>query len=162
MKLLKCVRFDGSDEQVFDIAAGPDEWVVPGSFAFTLMSPENITGKTRQAFANGFLGLTTFGRSTFAIVKEAGPGEAEILARHLANHFVEHYGAPDMAEALPVAQDEISFVADLSKDAAINTVFTLRRYFGDDGQIREEFRTIEAPTGTPVHAKIWSVVDDEP
>jgi len=161
MKLLKCIRFDGSDERIFDIAAAPDEWAVPGGFAFTQLSRDDISGKTRQAFANGFLGLQSFGHSTFVTVKEAGPGEEERLARHLANHFVDRYGAPDMNAALPVAKEEISFTAGLCRHVAINTVFTLRRYFDDDGEIREEFRTIEAPAGPPAHARIWSVVDDD-
>ena len=63
--------------------------------------------------------------------------------------------------ALPAARDETAFVLDLCRTSLINTVFTVRRHFDEDGQIREEFRTIQAPSSRPVHSKIWSVVDDE-
>src|SRR5262249_15189795 len=57
MKLLKTIRFDASDERVFDLAAAPDEWAVSGALAFAGAAPNSLTGKSRQAFANGFLGL---------------------------------------------------------------------------------------------------------
>ena len=57
MKLPRTVRFDQSDSQVYETAAGDGEWAVPGGFAFADDSAETLTGKRRQAFANGFLGL---------------------------------------------------------------------------------------------------------
>jgi hypothetical protein len=41
-------------------------------------------------------------------------------------------------------------------------VFTVRRRWDAAGQIKEEFRTIRPPTGEPLHAKVWTVIDDEP
>jgi len=43
----------------------------------------------------------------------------------------------------------------------INTVFTVRRRLAPGGEIKEEFRTIKPPSGEPLHARIWTVVDDE-
>jgi hypothetical protein len=54
MKLLKTIRFDASDERVFELAAMPEEWAVSGAFAFAGLGADAIAGKTRQAFANGF------------------------------------------------------------------------------------------------------------
>ncbi len=161
MKLLRTIRFDASDEAVFETAAEPGEWAVSGAFAYAHLAPEEVKGKLRQGFANGFLGLGSFGRSTFTTVAEISEAELEEAERALAAHLVERYGAPDIATALPAAKEETDFARDLCADALINTVFTVRRVFGEDGQIREEFRTIKAPGAEPVHARVWNVVDDD-
>ena len=158
MKLLRTIRFDQSDTRIFDCAAQPDEWAISGAFEFHTLQDKELTGKIRQAFANGFLGLTSFGRSTFATVSEADETQIAAIEAMLAAHFVDVYGAPDLEEAKPVAREEIEFVIELCRNSPINTVFTLRRYFGEDGKIHEEFRTISAPTNEPQHSKIWKVV----
>jgi uncharacterized protein DUF6505 len=160
MKLLKTVRFDASDERVFELAAAPEEWAVSGAFAFAGLSAETIAGKARQAFANGFLGLASFGRSTFATVAEATPDELAAIEDALARHLVTAYGAPDLEAARPAAKEEAAFVLDLCREAPINTVFTVRRSWDPTGQIKEELRTIRPPAGEPLHAKVWTVVDD--
>lgn len=160
MKLLKTIRFDASDERVYELAAAPEEWAVSGAFAFAGLAPEAIAGKTRQAFANGFLGLASLGRSTFATVAEATAADLEQIEGCLARHFVAAYGAPSLEAALPAAREEAHFVLDLCGDAPINTVFTVRRTRDAAGRIKEEFRTIRPPTGEPLHAKVWMVVDE--
>ena len=160
MKLLKTIRFDASDERVFELAATPEEWAVSGAFAFAGLAPEAVAGKARQAFANGFLGLASFGRSTFATVAEATHADLEGIERVLALHFVAEWGAPGLEAALPAAKEEARFVLDLCQDAPINTVFTVRRTRDAQGRIKEEFRTIRPPTGEPLHAKVWTVVDE--
>jgi hypothetical protein len=157
MKLLRTIRFDSTDERVFEVAAQPEEWAVSGAFAFAHLASAEVTGKTRQGFANGFLGVASFGRSTFAVVAEAKPGVREEIEARLAEHFVAHYGAPDLDAALPAAREEIDFIDELCRDAPINTVFTVRRLFDADGRIKEEFRTITPPMGEPRHARIWTV-----
>jgi hypothetical protein len=161
MKFLKSIRFDGSDERVYELAAPAEEWVVSGAFAFAHFTAGEIAGKTRQAFANGFLGVQSLGRSTFAAVAEATPADLDEIEQLLAAHFVSAHAAPGRDAALPAAKDETGFVLDLCRDAPINTVFTVRRTWDADGQIKEEFRTIRPPTGEPMHARIWTVVDDE-
>jgi hypothetical protein len=161
MKLLKTIRFDASDERVYEVAAAPEEWAVSGAFAFAGLVPDKIAGKTRQAFANGFLGIASLGRSTFATVAEATAADLEAIEQGLAAHFVAALGAPGLDAAWPAAKGEAGFVLELCREAPINTVFTVRRRWDGDGQIREEFRTIRPPAGEPVHAKIWTTVDDE-
>lgn len=161
LKFLSTIRFDNSDEHVFDRAAEQGEWAVSGAFAFVGQERGTLTGKSRQAFANGFLGLESFGRSTFASVAEMSEEERAAAERALARHLVAEYGAPDEETALPAAREEIGFVADLCAESLINTVFTVRRHMDDDGGIREEFRTIQAPSSEPMHSRIWNVVDDE-
>lgn len=92
-------------------------------------------------------------------VADIGAQEREDLETALARHFVAVYGAPDLDTALPAAREEIGFICDLVADAPINTVFTVRRFHDDDGEIREEYRTV-APPSAPIHTRIWDVVDD--
>ena len=161
MKLLRTIRFDQSDDNVYETAAAPDEWAVSGAFAFADLPPEAVKGKVKQAFANGFLGLASFGRSTFAVVSEIEADELEEVERVLARHFVERYGAPGIDAALPASREELAFVRDLCEGSLVNTVFTVRRLFDARGQIKEEFRKIKAPSGQPLHTRIWSVVEDD-
>lgn len=161
MKFLRTIRFDASDDHVYALAAAPNEWAVSGAFAFVGMAPDEVTGKTKQAFANGFLGLVSFGRATFASVHEIAPQEQAQIELDLAQHLLERYGAPSKEEALAAAREEIAFVSELCAESLVNTVFTVRRFFDAEGHIREEFRTIRPPEGQPLHTKIWSVVEDD-
>ena len=159
MKFLKTIRFDPSDTHVFEQAAGGDEWAIPGGFAFAGLAEEALTGKRKQAFSNGFLSLESFGRSTFVSVAEVSADQVEGLISRLAEHFAGQYGAPSVEAALPAARDEVNFVLELCREAPINSVFTLRRFFDETGEIREEFRIVNAPGETP-HARIWDVVEE--
>ena len=155
-RLLRTIRFDATDEFVFATAAGPDEWSVSGAFAFGHLSADDLTGKVRQEFANGFLSLQSFGRSTFTCVAEITASELESMTSNLAQHFVEHYGAPDIAAAQAAAAEEIAFALDLVAEVPVNTIFAVQRSFDDSGEIREQFRRIEQRIGGgPIYAKAW-------
>ena len=160
MKFLRTIRFDPSDAQVFDQAAEPGERAVSGAFAFAHLAPENITGKTRQAFANGFLGLASFGRSTFVSVSAMTAAEREAVVHILCAHLVEHHGAPDREAARGAAEEECAFIADLVAEQPVNTVFAVRRGFEENGEIREEFRIVTPPSGK-LHTRIWEIVEDD-
>jgi len=160
MKFLRTIRFDPSDAQVFDHAAAPGEWVVSGAFAFADLAPGDIAGKTRQAFSNGFLGLASFGRSTFASVSAMTAKQREAALDALSAHLIAHYGAPDKAAARGAAEEECAFVADLTAEQPVNTVFAVRREFDEKGRIREEFRIVTPPSGE-LHTRIWEIVEDD-
>ncbi len=160
MKLLKVIRFDDSDNHVFARAAEPDEWAVSGASEFAGLGDDEIKGKTRQAFANGFLGIPSLGRSTFATVATITGDEEEALKLEFARLLVERIGAPSLEQALAAAATELEFAAELCADKPINTVFTVRRVIDKKGQFREEFREIKPPSGEPQHARIWDVVED--
>ncbi len=157
-KLLRTIRFDASDDHVFEQTAGPDEWAVSGAFAFAGLTSPPI-GKQRQAFANGFLSLESFGRSTFVTVADCPVAVQAELTEALAAHFVEHYGAPSLEAAMPAAREEIDDTLDLCREAEINRLFAVQRRFDETGQIREAFRMVEPPGEAP-HTKVWEVVDD--
>jgi hypothetical protein len=161
VKFLRVIRFDGSDDQVFARAAAGDEWAVSGAFEFAQTQESEIKGKLRQAFANGFLGVSSFGRSTFAHVSELSDAEEAGVCDSLVTHFIDTYDAPDATTAEPAARAEMLFVQQLCADKPVNTVFTVRRLLDDNGDIREEFREISPPSQSASHTKIWEVVDDE-
>ena len=157
MHFPRTIRLDGSDAQVFERAAVPDEWAVSGAFVFADTAPEALRGKTAQAFARGFLGTKSFGWSTLVAVAEIAPGELEVVIGALARHFVECYGAPSLAAARQAAEGEVAFASSLCEHK-VNTLLAVERSFGPDW-IVERFRTIE-PLKSGRHARIWEIVDD--
>ena len=145
MKLARAIHFDESDMRVFHSPARTGEWCLSGGFEFSDWGEGDLVGKARQAFANGWLGLETFGRVTFVAVTQIEAEEAEAVTQALARHFVEIYGAPDIDAALPVARDEVAQMADLCEDHAPNTLLTVMRELTGAG-VRETYGTI-APQG---------------
>lgn len=141
LQLARTIRFDESDPNVFDPVAEPDEWAVSGAFAFSDITEDQIAGKTRQAFANGWLGLESFGRSTFVAVSRIEPAEYDAQVAALARHFVERWGAPDVDAAKPVAAEELAFMASLCAEHAPNTLLVVERRLVDAG-VSESFRAI--------------------
>lgn len=141
LKLLRTIRLDPSDTFVFERAAEPGEWAVPGSFQFWDLDPGTLDGKRRQAFRAGFLGLGTFGHSTLAIVTAATEDERAAAAAALAAHLVEHHGAPSLEAARAAAEDELDFAASLC-DHPTETLVALHRTV-EDGAVRERFRTLK-------------------
>ena len=143
MLLARAIHFDESDRNVFHFPARTGEWAISGGFEFSNWTEADLVGKARQAFANGWLGIETFGRVTFVAVTTIEQAEFDALAEQLARHFVEVYGAPSVEAALPVAIEELSQMADLCADHAPNTVLTVMRELTEAG-VREEYRFIEA------------------
>ena len=158
-RLLRTIRFDDSDDHVFPKAARPDEWAVSGAFVFAADEPDELAGKRKQAFSNGFLAVNSFAWSTLVSVAEIDDAELEGLVNVLAGHLVKRFGAPDRATATPFARSEFAFIADLCRDAPVNTLLAVQREHNEDGAVHESFRKIEA-TGEPAHARIWDVVPE--
>jgi len=160
-KLLRTIRFDQSDEQVFKNTAAQQEWAISCAFQFCDHQWDELDGKTRQAFTNGFLGLSSFGYSTFGCVVNISKdalAEAEMM---LARHIFENYGAPDLKSALEAAKQEVAYIGQLCGDVPENTVFAVKREFNMDGRIKEAFHKIDVEDENGLHAKIWTVVEDE-
>ena len=95
MKLLKTIRLDPSDTFVFERAAEPGEWAVPGTFVFAGADPADLKGKQRTAFRAGFLGVSSLGWSTLAQVVETDAAGRADAVEQLAQSLVQHFGAPD-------------------------------------------------------------------
>jgi hypothetical protein len=142
MQLARAIHFDESDTRVYANAARTGEWCISGGFEFSDWSEADLSGKARQAFANGWFGLETSGRVTFVAVTQVEAAEIETLTDLLAQHFVTYYGAPDAAAARPVASEEIRQMLELCDDHDANTLLTVARELTPSG-VREAYRVIE-------------------
>lgn len=141
--LARAIHFDESDMNVFHSPARTGEWCISGGFEFSNWGEGDLVGKARQAFANGWLGVETFGRVTFVAVTRIEPAETEALKQALAQHFVEVYGAPSVEAGLGVASEELAQMAALCADHPPNTLLTVARDLTPAG-VRETYRVIEA------------------
>ena len=113
MKLIRTIRLDPSDTFVFDRAAEPGEWAVPGGFAFGGVDPAALQGKARAAFRGGFLGLASLGWSTLVQIVEASDNDRLAAIDTLAKQLVTHFGAPTIEDAVAAAEEEFAFAASL-------------------------------------------------
>lgn len=145
MKLLRTIRLDPSDTFVFESAAEPGEWAVPGAFMFVDVDPSTLTAKARVAFRSGFLGIATCGWSTLAQVVVATEDDCRAATEQLAGILVERFGAPDIGSARAAAQEELAFAASLA-DHPAGTLIALHRA-SEDGAIRETFRSLKPRVG---------------
>ena len=159
MNLARAIHFDESDMNVFHSPARTGEWCISGGFEFSNWGEADLTGKARQAFANGWLGLETFGRVTFVAVTQVEEAEIEILVGHLAQHFVDLYGAPSVEAATGVAREEIMQMVDLCNDHDPNTLITVARELTDAG-VKETYRTIEAQAAGLEQFAIHGSIDE--
>ncbi|QFS83947.1 hypothetical protein FIU97_14450 [Roseivivax sp. THAF40] len=142
MNLARAIHFDESDTRVFASPARTGEWCISGGFEFSNWGEGDLEGKARQAFANGWLGLETFGRVTFVAVTRIEEAERVTLVEGLAQHFVAIYGAPSLEDARSVAEAEIAEMAEMCADFTPNTILTVSRELTDAG-VREAYRVIE-------------------
>ena len=167
MKLPRIIRLDASDTLIFDTPAEPGEWAVPGGFEFWDEDPAAMSGRRRQAFRGGFLGLGSFGWSTLVEVAEATPDQREAALAALAAHILARHGAPDEAAARAAAEEEIAFAESLCNHAP-GTIIALTRSI-EDGAQRERFRTLHlrdtphtSVAGLPVFAIAEVEGEEEP
>ena len=141
MKLARAIHFDESDQLVFASPARTGEWCISGGFEFSNWTEADLTGKARQAFANGWLGLETGGRVTLVAITQIEDQEMDTLARLLSQHFVTYYGAPSEEAARPVADEELRQMCTLCEEHDPNTLLTVSRELTEAG-IREAYRAI--------------------
>ncbi|NNU80373.1 hypothetical protein HMH01_07950 [Halovulum dunhuangense] len=158
MNLARTIHFDESDMNVFHRPARTGEWAISGGFEFSNWAEADLTGKARQAFANGWLGVETFGRATFVAVTRIEPAERDALIEALARHFVDLYGAPSVEAARPVAAEEIAQMQEMCDDHAPNTLLTVHRELTEAG-VREQYRVIEADMTDLTQLAIHGEVD---
>ncbi|HEY7548283.1 MAG TPA: DUF6505 family protein [Hyphomicrobiaceae bacterium] len=157
MKLLRTIRLDPSDTLVFERAAEPGEWAVPGTFVFAPVHVGGIEGKVRVAFRSGFLGIESLGWSTLVQVVEASAQDHCAAVDLLARRLVEHFGAPDLEVARTAAAEEVAFAASLSNHPEGTVVALARRH--EDGDIRETFRTL-SPGAVTIPERVFAFVAD--
>jgi uncharacterized protein DUF6505 len=156
VKLLRTIRLDPSDTFVFERAAEPGEWAVPGAFAFAAMDVAGLEGKKRAAFRSGFLGIDSLGWSTLVQVVDASEEERATAVELLARRLVERFGAPSVELARAAAGEEIDFAASISNHPKGMLVALARKH--DKGDIRETFRTLAPGIGARP-ARAFAIID---
>jgi hypothetical protein len=160
VKLLRTIRLDPSDTFVFDKAAQPGEWAVPGGFVFSGVSPDSLANKARVAFRSGFLGLESLGWSTLVQIVDVNQSDRDAAIALLSRRLAETFGAPDDASAAAAAAEEIGFAASLC-DHPSGTLIAMHRIH-EDGAIRETFRTLRPREGAkPLRAFAFMEVEGE-
>jgi hypothetical protein len=160
MNLMRTIRLDPSDTFVFDPAAEPGEWAVPGAFAFWDGDPSALEGKRRAAFRSGFLGVESLGWSTLVQIVEVSGSDRATVVERLAQQLVEHFGAPDMQAAAAAAEEEVAFAQSLCTQPK-DTLIAVHRTF-ENGEVREQFRTLRPREGAkPARAFSFLEVEGE-
>ncbi len=158
MKFLRAIQMDASDRQVYQHAATPGEWAIPGGFALWDADADTADGKTQQAFRHGFVGTESFGYTTLAVIAEIDDTELKQVRERIVGHLCARYGAPSAEAALPVADDEIRFAQELSQHP-LGTIVAVEREFGAEG-VEEQFRVVKPDAGDHAQVKLWALVDD--
>lgn len=157
LRLLRAIRLDASDERVFPAAAGEGEWLVTGTPLWAGVDPETLDPKGRLAFAQGFLGIASFGFASLAAGGPIDPAELEELRLSLADRLIERVGAPDRSAALSAASELLEDALTLARDLAPGALLAIeRRRDPQTGELRERIRRLEAPPG--LHARVFELV----
>ncbi len=165
LNLLRTIRLDASDGFVFERAAKAGEWAVPGAFEFWSADVAALTGRERQAFRAGFLGLASFGWSTLVVAQPVTEDERAAAVESLVAYLVRAHGAPDLVAARAAAEDEVAYAASLAEHPE-GTLIAMHRTLDKDGQIREQFRTLRPADAKeaaqmPCSAGAFAIVEDD-
>lgn len=160
MMLARAIHFDESDMNIFHSPARTGEWCISGGFEFSNWGEGDLAGKARQAFANGWLGIETFGRVSVVAVTQIEPVEMDALVLALAQHFVDVYGAPSVADAQGVARDELMQMADICDGQSANTLLLVSRELTDAG-VKESYRIVEPRDADLDQFAIHGSLDDD-
>ncbi len=158
MKFLRAIRLDDSDSQVYEQVCEPGEWAVPGSFAFLDVDPPSLQGKQLQAFKSGFLGTGSFGWTTLVEIAEIDDDQYQQVIDRLASHFMEHYGAPHIAAALPAAGEEAHYASTICEYPPA-TLLAIERDIGEEG-IVESLKVVKPNAGNHSDVKLWAIEED--
>jgi len=150
MLFARVIRLDESDTNLFEPAAEPGEWAIPGTFEFANWTEAELQGVAKIAFENSWLGLESFGRASVVAVADITEAEMAALTERLAGHFAANYGAPDIEAARPVARHEIDQMAAFCEGQPVNTLMIIARELDAQG-VREKFRLVP-PQGASIEA----------
>ena len=158
MKFAKTIRFDKSDLNIFPLASEEGELAVVGTFNFYNLEQDDLKGKVKQAFSNGFMGCTTFGYSTLVSLVNIKEKELQQLKINLGKFLIDNFGAPSKDIAEEAANEEINFMLDLCKNHEIGSLLSLSRTW-ESGGIKEKFRNLPKADSC-AEQKIWTFVDE--
>jgi hypothetical protein len=138
-KLLRAVRLDDSDEQVFRScgAARDGEPVVSGGFA--ACDFENAPRCDPPCHCGvSFVAIGSRARCSIAEVVEATEAELEAQIDALAWHLVKAWNAPSWEAARAVAQEEVLHTSEVCETLAPEVWITVKRSRGPQAAGLEE------------------------
>jgi hypothetical protein len=140
-KLLKAVRLDDSDEQVFRAcgAARDGEWVVSGGFAVCGFDSAPRCDPACHC-ESSFLAVHSRARCSIAEVAEASEAELEEQVEALAWHLVKAWNAPSWEAARQVAEEEVRHTAGVCETLAPEVWISVKRERRvGDGALEEQY-----------------------
>lgn len=140
-KLLRAVRLDDSDEQVFRAcgAARDGEPVVTGGFATCAFDSAPRCEPACHCEAS-FLAIGSRARCTIAEVVEVDEAEVAQAIEALAWQLVKGWGAPSYEVAQRAARDEIEHTAGVCETLAPELWITVKRTRrAADGALEEQY-----------------------
>ena len=144
MKLAKTVQLDISDTKIFETPANVGEWALAGTFTFVDSNPNDWSNKQKLCFETAWLGVGSFGYSTFVQTTNIYPSEYEQLLDTVTRHLTQKYGAPNQNEAKKAAKLEIDDMTTLCEHPP-GTLLAIERTFSGDN-IVERTRIVSPGT----------------
>ena len=143
-KLLRAVRLDDSDDQVFAAcgAARDGDWVVSGGFAVCDFDAAPRCDPACHCEAS-FVALGSRARCTIAEVAEASEEEMQEQVDALAWHLVRAWNAPSYEAAREVAEDEVRHTAEVCETLAPEVWITVKRRRNAEGELDEEYKVYD-------------------
>jgi uncharacterized protein DUF6505 len=138
-KLLRAVRLDDSDDQVFRScgSAKDGEAVVTGGYAVCDFTGERRCDPSCRCEAS-FVAAGSAARCTIAEVFEATQAELEAQVDALAWHLVKAWGAPSWEAAREVAAEELRHTAEVCETLEPDAWITVKRERRDASDEVEE------------------------
>jgi len=130
-KLLRAVRLDDSDEQVFRAcgAAADGEWVTTAGFA---VSDDGFS-------ADSFMAIASRARCTIAEVVEVSDADLEAQVETFAWQLVKAWNAPSWEAAQALAGEEVRHAAEVCETLEPEVWITVKRSRRDDGALEEQY-----------------------
>lgn len=140
-KLLRAVRLDDSDDQVFRAcgAARDGEPVVTGGFAVCDFENARKCDPACHCEAS-FLAIGSRSRCTLAEVVEVTDAEMEEAVDAFAWHLVKAWGAPSWEAARQLSEEEFRHAAEICETLAPEVWITVKRQRrAGDGALEEQY-----------------------
>ena len=157
MNLAKTVQLDPSDLHIFERPAENGEWAIAGTFSFVDSDPAAWSKKQKLAFQSAWLGIGSFGYSTFVQATTISSAEYEQLLLTLTAHLTDQYMAPSLEAATNAARQEIDDMATLCNHPP-GTLLAIERTM--DGQNITEKTRIISSSGEHAKPQVWTTAKD--
>lgn len=139
-KLLRAVRLDDSDEQVFRAcgAATDGEWVTTAGFAVCDFERAPRCEPACHC-QDSFMSIASRARCTIAEVVEVSEAELEAHVDAFAWQLVRGWSAPSFEAARALAEDEVRHTAEVCETLAPEVWITVKRERRPDGNLDEQY-----------------------